>query len=71
MKYDNMDETNQSQQRNIYQINETLFMNEINHKHVMVGIFDWPITKKKKRVYSSFGQSQNRYVVISSFEEFI
>jgi hypothetical protein len=32
----------------IYQINETLFMNEINHKHVVVGIFDWPITKKKK-----------------------
>jgi hypothetical protein len=31
----------------IYQINETLFMNEINHKHV-VSIFDCPIMKKKK-----------------------
>jgi hypothetical protein len=30
-----------------YQINETLFMNEINHKHVM-GIFYWPTTKEKK-----------------------
>jgi hypothetical protein len=29
-----------------YQINETLFMDEINHKHVVVGMFDWPITKK-------------------------
>jgi hypothetical protein len=29
-----------------------------------MGSFDWPITKKKK---SSFGQSPNIYVVISSF----
>jgi hypothetical protein len=36
-----------------YQINETLFMNEINYKHVM-GIFDWPFTKKKKKKKKGF-----------------
>jgi hypothetical protein len=29
-----------------------------------LGIIDWPITKKK---CSSFGQSQNGYIIISSF----
>jgi len=30
----------------------------------VMGIFDWPITKKKTE---SISQSQNRYVAISSF----
>jgi hypothetical protein len=30
-----------------------------------MGIFDWPITKGKLK--SSFEQSQNRYIVFSSF----
>jgi len=32
----------------IHQINETLFMNEITHKHVVVGIFDWPHHQKQR-----------------------
>ncbi len=33
----------------------------------VMGIFDWSITKNKHNKKSSFGQSQNIYVVISSF----
>jgi hypothetical protein len=36
---------------------------KLQYYSVVTGIFDWPFTKKIK---SSFGQSQNRYFVISS-----